>query len=415
MDTHMPQTSAKIHSFKRRSLMLVITCLGMFSGSYAQFQLPPLAARLIPELGITNPEFASLVTAPMIPSILLGIIAGILCDRMGIKKIIGIGLAFGAFGGLARLFATNYTEMMIFLAFSGAGSAFLNANLAKIISSWFPPEQMSKVMGIVLMAGTGGMVIGMGTTALFPSTDSAFIFGGCLCLVSTILWLIVVRDNRIDVISQAEPAESLLAILSVTAKNPALWTVGFCLAFTMGGMMAFSTFLPLALSHLKSLDPITAGAIGSTVLLGNLVSALLSPIIAQKIGYYKPYFLTLGLLAGAGIYFGWTVDEAYLTPVMFMTGLCIGGVMPLFMISPALIKSIGPKYAGAAGGIMTTLMLIGAVFIPAIVITPLGGDNYQLIFALSGGCLILMGLCAQLLPEFGPKARRSAAPQPALK
>ncbi|NMZ43182.1 MFS transporter [Pseudomonas proteolytica] len=264
--------------------MLVITCLGMFSGSYAQFQLPPLAGRLIPELGITNPEFASLVTAPMIPSILLGIIAGILCDRMGIKKIIGIGLAFGAFGGLARLFATNYTEMMIFLAFSGAGSAFLNANLAKIISSWFPPEQMSKIMGIVLMAGTGGMVIGMGTTALFPSTDSAFIFGGCLCLVSTILWLIVVRDNRIDVISQAEPAESLLAILSVTAKNPALWTVGFCLAFTMGGMMAFSTFLPLALSHLKSLDPITAGAIGSTVLLGNLVSALLSPIIAQKIG-----------------------------------------------------------------------------------------------------------------------------------
>jgi len=73
-----------------RLVILLIACIAMFSPNYAQYQLSPLAPCLMTDLGISNTEFASIFSAPMIPAIFLSLGAGILVDRFGAKKSLGL-------------------------------------------------------------------------------------------------------------------------------------------------------------------------------------------------------------------------------------------------------------------------------------------------------------------------------------
>lgn len=53
-----------------RWVVLAVLCLGAFIGPYAQFQLPPLACKpKIRGLNLSPSQYASILTAPMIPSI----------------------------------------------------------------------------------------------------------------------------------------------------------------------------------------------------------------------------------------------------------------------------------------------------------------------------------------------------------
>lgn len=72
----------------------------LLSGNYPQYQMSPLAYKIIPALGLTNSQFSTIFSAAMIPGILFSIMAGMLCDRFGAKRLITVGLVIGSAGGL---------------------------------------------------------------------------------------------------------------------------------------------------------------------------------------------------------------------------------------------------------------------------------------------------------------------------
>jgi NNP family nitrate/nitrite transporter-like MFS transporter len=404
----MPEKmSNKFTPVTRPFLKLFIVWLAMFSASFAQWQLPPLAAKIIPLLDLTMTQFSSLVTAPMIPAILFSILAGVMCDKFGIKRVLSVGIILGAIGISARLSTSNYIQMLLCMVFSGCGAAFINANIVKMVGAWFPPEQLGKKLGILLTSATFGMTMGMGTSSLFPSVNSAFLFSSILCVISVLLWLLFMdNDHRFSTKSAdvIEPNQeiSLIALLKVPAKSAPLWIVGLCLMLVVGSMMAFMSFLPAALSQTKGLSDVSAGATGSAFMIGTLLSAILSPIIANKVGFYRPYFFVLGILAAVGVYWGWQASNEWLWLSMLLTGFCVGGSVPVFMSFPMLLQDIGPKYSGGAGGLIATIQLTGGVSIPYI-ISSFANDNYQLLFTSAAGCLAAMSLLSLSLPEVGPK------------
>ncbi len=69
-----------------------------------------------------------------------------------------------------------------------------------------------------------------------------------------------------------------------------------------------------------------------------------------------------------------------------------------------LLPEIGPIYAGSAGGIITTLQVIGAVVVPTFIVTPLAGSNVTVLFGLAAVCLALIIVPMLFLPELGTRA-----------
>jgi NNP family nitrate/nitrite transporter-like MFS transporter len=94
---------------------------------------------------------------------------------------------------------------------------------------------------------------------------------------------------------------------------------------------------------------------------------------------------------------------------LLLSGFMGSAVTPLMLSLPMLLPEIGPVYAGSAGGIISTMHVLGAVLIPTFVITPLAGPDAGILFGLAAVCFILMILPVVFLPELGAKALAARA------
>lgn len=386
----------------QRWKVLFIIWFALFSGAYAQYQVPPLVNEIIHSLNLTNVQFSSIVTAPMIPAVLFSIIAGTISDRIGVKPIITIGLIIGSIGTTFRFLAIGYWQIFVLMALSGFGVTFINANISKILGDWFPAEKISKTMGICLTGSTLGMTLGMGTTALFPSINSAYVVSSILSIVSTLLWVILMKSRPKNTL--VKESGSVLDNIRILTKSRSLWIGGFGLMLVMGCTMAITGFLPRALSEIRGIDPVTAGLLSSMVMLGTLFSSILSPIISQRIGSFRLYLIVVGVLSSFGVYYAWQTDVTVIWMAMILMGFFLGSSIPIFMSFPMLLKEIGIGLAGSAGGLLATMQLLGAIIIPTYIITPLAGENYNRIFGLASFCMIMMSFLMFFLPELRKKS-----------
>lgn len=386
-----------------RWVVLSVMFFTVFVGCYAQYQIPPLAYKLIPALNLSPSQYASILTAPMIPPIFLSIFAGSLADRFGVKKVVSFSLIFVIIGAMFRFMATNYWQMLVLMMMAGLSCAFLNANVSKLLGAWFPPEEVSKAMGIYLVGATAAMFVGTATTAMFPTINSAFITAGVLAVINAFLWLILVKDKPEG--APDVPSMPVTKYLGVAAKSKNIWLVAFIMMFSMGALIAFSGFLPNALTEVRGIDPVQAGLFASIGTLGGLLGSLFGPVIADRIGYMKPFLVVAAVVGAILTYYAWQSPIGVIMIALFLLqGFAGGAGGPLYMSFPVLLPEIGPVYAGSAGGIIGTLQVVGAVCIPTFIITPIAGDNFYLLFLLSALCFAAVALIALFLPELGRKA-----------
>ena len=75
----------------------------------------------------------------------------------------------------------------------------------------------------------------------------------------------------------------------------------------------------------------------------------------------------------------------------------MGGIIPTLLALPVQFAAIGPKYAGTAGGVVGTIQLLGAVVVPNYILTPIAGDNFIVLFLVSGICMPISGMFSALI------------------
>jgi NNP family nitrate/nitrite transporter-like MFS transporter len=393
-----------------RWVILVVACIVMFGPNYTQYQLSPLAPQLIDSFKLTPSQFAGIFSSPMIPALIFSLIAGLLVDKFGIKLIVGIALCIATAGTFWRIWANSYQIMFISMMLGGFSATFLNANGAKLMGSWFLPEEISGKTGIFLASQTIAMTLAMATTALLPSIKIAFTIAFIITGISLVLWVILIKKPKknIALIQEAPASPPVLTCLKIVIRNRSLWVVGFCLFFILGSNVVVGSFLPAALGQ-RGINTTEAGIYSSLITIGLLAGALISPVFASKIGKNKPVLLIFSLIAAFFIAFGWQAPAGVLLAIaLFIAGVSMGGMMPLLVSMPIQLPEIGPAYAGTAGGFVSTLQLLGAVLLPAYVITPIAGDNMNLLFILGGVCLCLIFFLVFALPELGQGRKKGA-------
>ncbi|AET68145.1 cyanate permease [Desulfosporosinus orientis DSM 765] len=385
-------------------VILLIACIAIFSPNYAQYQLSPLAPQLISDFGLTSGEFAGIFSAPMIPAIFLSLVAGILVDKFGARRVLGVSLFISAAGIGLRLTANSYFALFSCMVLAGFSALFLNASGPKILGGWFPASSLGAAMGAFLAASTLGMALGMGATAMLPSVPSAYLISFGVSLLAFILWVVLMKSPPQPPEAGEQPQSPPIGqCLKVVLKNRTVWVVGLSLMFAMGGNVTLSSFLPSALGQ-RGFDSVAAGAISSSVMLGSLTGCLLSPVLASKLGTPRLFLFILGLIAGISTAYAWLAPQGVLLwSALFITGIAMGGLMPLLISLPIQLPEIGPLYAGTAGGLTGTLQLLGAVIIPSWIIVPLARDSMSELFLWGGICVLAAGFLAFLLPDLKKK------------
>jgi len=386
-----------------RWVILAAAMLAGFIGSYAQFQLPPLAYKLMPALNISTSQFAALMGGPMTGAVFISILGGTLADRYGVKKIVTVSLVLAVIGCTFRCVTTSFWPFLFMTVLSGLASALLTSNLSKLFGAWFPPEQMGTVVGAYMISPMLASFLGTATTALFPSLNSAFIFSGILCLVILIIWLILAKNKPQGALDP--PVLPVTQYLGRATRSKGVWLAGICLFFIMGSGMTFVDFLPNVLHTARGIDPVKAGFYGSLATLGGVFGCFLGPLICNRMGIMKTYLVMVGLLGAAATYWSWQMPIGpAIVAGLLITGFVASAATPLMFSLPMLLPEIGPVYAGSAGGIISTLHVLGAVVIPTFVITPLAGSDPKVLFGLAALFFLLVIMPILFLPEVGSKA-----------
>ena len=345
-------------------IITILVFLGLFLGNYGQFQLAAVPSRIYETYRLNDIQFSTVMTSPMVPAIFFSIVLGVLSDRFGIKKVAAICTGLSVLGYGLRWAFPSYGMLYTGMFLTGFVATVFNTNAAKIAASLYPPEKVGAVVGIFMAGSTGAMAVAYGTTALFPTLNSEFLFPVIASVLHLMLWLVCVRHKDLGEVASAgaEDKGALIQALKISLKSKNVWLMGFGLLTLMGGVMVISNFQVVYLTSVKGYTEAAAGTFGTVLMVGAILGSLFLPMYLPKCRNIPVFLLALGLISGAATSF----------PVRF--------------------PEIGPRYAGTASGVACTLQLLGAVVIPTYIVLPLAGENMAQCFTLAAVIFAISGI-----------------------
>jgi MFS family permease len=318
---------------------------------------------------------------------------GLLVDRLGTKKVLGIGAVLFTAGQLGFAFSPTYGMALASRALLGAGDAMTFISVLRLGTRWFPVRRgplVGQLAGLVGMAGNlvstlvlARLLHGLGWTPAFAGSAIA----GAVVLVLVLLFL---KDHpeghepepfphhgaayvrRQIVASWREPGTRLGLWVHFTTQFPAmvfllLWGLPF-------------------LVEAQGLSRATAGELLTLVVLSNmLVGLVYGHVVARHHTARLP--LALGTVAATSVLWAlmlaWPGERA---PMWLLVVLCtvLGLCGPASMIGFDFARPANPpERQGTASGItnmggflasITTLLAIG-------VLLDATGDNYTVAFS----------------------------------
>ncbi len=400
---------------KRKNLVFLITALlfaAQFIGNYGDYQIAAIPSSIYAAFHLTDMQFSSLITAPMLPCIFLSIVIGLLVDRFGIPKIVGIFFLLAALGFVLRCFAGNYPVMLIAMALSGFGCMVVNSNIAKLASALYPMDKVGTVVGILMAGSNAASALAFATTSMLPSLQLVFLIPTVASVIVFVLWAMFARESVFtqNQASAEEEKTPVLDSLKLCFKSRSLWLAGLTLFLILGGTMVLTNFHVSALTTLRGWSETLAGSFSSVSMVGAIFGSIFLPIFVTKKPEKAPLLIFIMLLVCAAAAYGMLALPAWgIYVCSFLNGALRSGVIATLMMTPVLLKEIGPKNAGTAGGFIITLQLLGCVVVPTYIIVPLGGGNMTTYFVLATVCFALAAVVCLIFMKtsgaFEKKAR----------
>jgi cyanate permease len=359
------------------------------------------------ELHLTHVQTSLLFTAPILMLAAVAIPAGLITDRIGVRKAAGIGAIIIAVGTILRGTATNSSSLLAFTFLYGVGLGWSFPNLPKLVSAWVPREKAGVATGIftsgILIGGSLALAITM--PVVFPITNTfqgVFFIWGIPPAIAAILWWILVKelpDNRIH----GEPVTRVIMPFRQILRSKNLWLVAIFLLLHNFFFYAWAGWAP-TLVRLKGATPDLAGLITSMTLWAGIPTVFLMPRLSYKLGLRKPFLwassITLALAAWGAIHISLPMSWF----LMILMG--VANTTRYVTILALPVEMMPSKDVGTASGLVLSIGYMGGV-IGAVI----GGRILDLTRSLDLSLLVLTGVSiaaagiAFRLPETGPKAR----------
>ncbi|HEX7031470.1 MAG TPA: MFS transporter [Nitrososphaera sp.] len=220
--------------------------------------------------------------------------AGVLADRLGMRRtmILGLGVLVGS-SILAGL-APNYWMLLVARVFEGIGSSiYVSAAIAFVILSSeasMRGTNMGRYQSMLMLGPILGPVIGAPIAAFFGYNAPYFAFAAMVTVALAIVATLACTGRLAIARSISDEEEARhKASMTVYLNTAAIATFGF--AFLRSGI--YNTGMPLFAYGGLSISVFDVGIILTVASAANLVSAFFSGRITRSYGMQKPLFAAI--------------------------------------------------------------------------------------------------------------------------
>jgi MFS family permease len=348
------------------------------------------------------------------------LVAGVLMDRIGPRRVVPLGAA--AVGVGALLFASGHSELAsLGRLLQGAGGVFALIGAVTIATKSFPASMAATLIGATQMFGMAGgsagqFVVGPVIASGVPWSRFWVVMGVAGLVISALLYALIPKAEKAD--GGSDWRRSAAIAMRTVFLNPQSILCGLI----AGLMFVPTTIFDMVwgvryLQEARGLDYGTAVMRSAAVPLGWMIGCPLLGFVSDRLGRRKPV-IAGGALVLLGCLAFILYGPANVLPP-FVLALVTGIASGAAMLPYTVIKEANPpQYSGTATGVVNFLnftfsALLGPVF-AGLLRTASGGaesmtlDHYQVAFAplLYGVALALV--LTLVLKETGPAARRGA-------
>lgn len=345
-----------------RWVILILAYLCMLGFAFTFQSLPPVLTLITEELRLTHAEAGLLMSLFSLPTIFLGILAGMFSDRLGPFKIGVVSLILMTLGAL--IFAVSGTLVYAGLGrvIAGVGAATISIVAAQILSLWFRGREVGTAMGIYNTAMPVGTIICFTTFGRLGESIGwrmPIFITVMIGVVGLAAFLILYKPAPNPPQKITLEKEGLLSGLLKVGVS--VWLVGFCWMWFNAAVISFSTFAPdFFISKGYSIG--FAGFLASLLMWGSLG---LSPIIGRlvdKVGNNDLFIGAGGAILATAFYLV-TRSSDFLFPMVVMAVAVAFIPGPVFAFPSKVLK---PKHLGLGFGILSAVSSIGMLFGPYV-------------------------------------------------
>jgi MFS family permease len=361
---------------------------GLVAGAYMTKVAPALPG-LRGELGLTLVESGFIATTFNVMGMLVGMLAGVLCDRFGHKRLALAGLLVLFLGGALGAAAWNFASLLFARFLEGVGFiAFVVSAVALMSASAANSRDRAKALGLWSSYMPSG-----GTIALLaaPLLIGAWGWRG-LWLVFAVLALVSAITLARLVTPSTYGQVSSMRLVVESLKNPGNLAMALLFAFYVAQWTSIMVWLP---TFLVDEHRMSAGAAALATAFYVLINA--------------PGNLTGGWLLARGVPRGTLVVAGTLVAALCEVGMLSGalppgaryvlvllysfsaGVIPASVFSGVPLHARTPQHIGTGNGIVMQASQIGQFLAPlalAWIATRFGWQaNLWVLLAFAAGAL----------------------------
>ncbi|WP_027129408.1 MFS transporter [Fusobacterium perfoetens] len=331
------------------------------------------------------------------------------------KRILQIIFLVLGSGMLLQGFATNIVMLFVGRLFVMGVAAGILSVLVLFKIQYIPKDKMGFINGIETFAGPAGQTLGTIAIpfllAIMTGWRSVMILMGFVGIALSILWTFVCKDKNENKVEEVKKEKkSILAPLkeAISQKNVLLLALGW--PGTSLTWIAIYTFWPTYAVETLGLTLVQAGMVLGFLPVASMISSLLSPIIAKKIGYDKPIICLSGLVLPIS-YFAMlqTSNIPLLCLASFISGYAAYSFVPLAFTVLYKIPNLSSEAVSLGTGFIFTLVGLGGALGGSL--AGILGSTFGLYKAIALTCLapFIFFILTLFLDETGEKAQMKKA------
>jgi CP family cyanate transporter-like MFS transporter len=378
--------------------------VAMWAPTYCVAPIEPIIKG---QLLLTHTQTSLLLSAPVLMLVVTAIPAGLVSDRVGIKKTIGLGLIVLAAGAVLRSTATDFTSLLAYTFIFGFGFGWTFPNLQKLVSVYFEKDKANVAMGIVNSGFPIGTALGLGITVpiILPiagAYQGVFLIWSIPTIIAAVSWWILIREPN-SKSGHIEQTSTSITSFRSAFSNKHLWLVAvlmFTHTFTTWNWNGWAPVLMM----LKGASPSLAGLIASVAIWVILPTFLLAPRLSHRIGLRRPFLWVPSIVLAIAFWVAkyTTINTSWF--IMALVGVASGTRFTTLMALP--LELAHESEVGMASGMLLSIGYVGGVIGPLI-----GGRILDITQNLDLSLLVLMIISlaatfiALKIPETGPGRR----------
>jgi len=323
--------------------------------------IPPIEHVISQELSLSHTQTILLYSAPLLMIIALGIPGGILTDRIGIRKTVGMGIVMIALGSLLRGFFSEPGSILALTFLYGAGLGIVFPNLQKIVSTSVPREKAGMATGIFTtgMLTATALPLAITASAVLPLTGSfggVFIVWSIPSVVSAVLWWTVIRIPP-AALSQ-DTSNGIPTLTASVFRNPNVWLAAvlfFLHDFFFGTWAAWAP----TMLQMKTATPEVAGMMASVTVWAGIPTVFLIPRLSYRLGIRKPFLWVTSIIAAVLAFVAIDISLNMSWVLMAVVGIVLETRFVTIMALP--VELVPYRDVGKASGLMLSIGFLGGV------------------------------------------------------